>query len=451
MSPDLVDLARSIAHRAAPAEQVEAYVSRTRDTDVRVFGGRVEELAVAQSGGVGVRVVVDGRLGCAWAGSLAPDIVGAVLDDARDNARFSAPEEWNDLPTVGDGPDVPVADLDLWRDGLAGVPTTDKVDLALALERATLGLDPRIRGVESAQYGDAAIESVVVSSRGIEAASRRTVCSCSVSALAGEGDGTRTGYGFSVGRDYTELDPEAAARDAVERSTRLLGARPVSSRRVPVIFDPLVTRALLGILGAALNGQAMVKGRTMFLGREGEQVAAPSFTLVDDPTDARAYGAAPYDGEGLPTRRTELIVDGVLRGFLHNTTTGRRAGTGTTGSATRGGYAPSPGVGARALVLAPGDRGPDEIVASAGDAFYVQSVSGLHSGTNPVSGDLSLGAEGLLVRGGAFAEPVREVTIASTLGRMLLAVREVASDLTWLPGPAAGVTLLVEEMTLSGV
>jgi PmbA protein len=447
----LLEVVRGIVEKATPGEEVEAYAARSHDTDVKVFEGAVEELAVAESGGVGVRVIVDGRLGYAWVGSLDPDLVAGVLDEARDNARFAASDEWNGLPSAGDARAVPATDLDLWRDELAAVPTTAKVALALELERVAAGLDPRVRGIESAHYGDVAMESAVASSLGVEAASRRTICSCSVSALAGDGDATRTGYGFSVGRAPADLDPAAAAGDGVERAVRLLGATPVPSQRLPVVFDPLVTRSLLGILGAALNGEARNKGRTMFLDREGETVAASSFTLADDPTDARAYGAAPYDAEGLATRRTELIDAGVLRGFLHNTATGRRAGVGSTGSAVRGGYASPPGVGARALVLCPGERSPEEILAIAGDAFYVQSVSGLHSGTNPVSGDFSLGAEGLLVRGGAFAEPVREVTIASTVPRMLLDVVEVGSDLTWLPGAAVGLTLLVGEMALSGV
>ena len=216
------------------------------------------------------------------------------------------------------------------------------------------------------------------------------------------------------------------------------------------MFDPLVTRSLLALLGSALGGEAILKGRSMFVGREGETVAAPSITLVDDPTEPLAFGASPYDSEGVPTRRTGLVVDGVLRGFLHNTYTGRRSGSGTTGSAVRGGFASTPGAGARALALTPGTLTADAVLAAAGDALYVQSVSGLHSGTNPVSGDFSVGVEGLMVRGGAFAEPVREVTVASTLPRMLLDVAEVGADLTWLPGGAAGVTLLIGEMTLSG-
>src|SRR5262249_10247868 len=162
-----------------------------------------------------------------------------------------------------------------------------------------------------------------------------------------------------------------------------------------------------------------------------------------------ARGATTYDSEGVPTRRNVLVDAGVLRCFLHNVTTGRRSGAGTTGSAVRG-YASRPGVGARALYLVPGTKSPEEILASVPEALYVQSVSGLHAGTNPVSGDFSLGAEGLMVRGGELAEPVREVTIASTLPRLLLDVAEVGADLTWLPGSAAGMTVLVGSMTVSG-
>ena len=160
-------------------------------------------------------------------------------------------------------------------------------------------------------------------------------------------------------------------------------------------------------------------------------------------------GASQFDGDGIPTRRNPLIVDGVLVRFLHNVYTGRRSGTGTTASATRG-FASTPGVGVRALRLEPGALSPEEIMRAAGEAFYVQSVSGLHSGTNPISGDFSVGADGLMVRDGAFAEPVREVTIASTLQRMLLDIAEIGRDLTFLPGAVAGMTVLVSEMTLSG-
>jgi PmbA protein len=206
---------------------------------------------------------------------------------------------------------------------------------------------------------------------------------------------------------------------------------------------------MLGVLSSAFNGESMLKGRSLFMNRAGEQVAAPQVQLVDDPTDPRMMGASQYDGDGVPTRRNPLIIDGVLQGFLHNVYTGRRAGTGTTGSATRG-FASTPGVGVRAMRLEPGTKSPEEILRQVGEAFYVQGVSGLHSGTNPISGDFSVGADGLMIRDGAFAEPVREVTIASTLQRMLLDITEIGNDLTYLPGAIAAMTVLVSEMTLSG-
>ena len=449
MSGDLIDIARGVARAAREGEQVEAYVVRTRDTDIEVFDGNVESLTTASVEGVGIRVISGQRQGLAWAGSLDADVIDETLHEARDNAGFGEPDEWYGLASHADmNGDTPPA-LDLWRDELVSVPTDEKVRIALDLERATKAADARIRNVESASYGDALAESALVNSLGIEAHTRRTTCYASAVALADDGSGTQSGYGFVAGRTLADLDLDSIPRDAATRACRMLGAKPAPGRRIPVIFDPLVTRSVLGVLSSAFNGESMLKGRSLFAGRVGERIAAPIVSFIDDPTDPRAMGAAQFDGDGIPTRRNALIVDGAMRGFLHNVYTGRRSGSGTTASATRG-IGSTPGVGVRALRLEPGEKSPEEILHAAGEALYVQSVSGLHSGTNPISGDFSVGAEGLMVRDGALAEPVREVTIASTLQRILLDVAAVGSDLVFLPGAVAGMTLLVGEMTMSG-
>jgi PmbA protein len=148
-----------------------------------------------------------------------------------------------------------------------------------------------------------------------------------------------------------------------------------------------------------------------------------------------------------------LIDAGVLRGFLYDTVSGSRAGTASTGSAVRGGFAGTPGPGCRALTLAPGPEGHDEagVLAAVGEGLFVQSVTGVHSGVNPISGDFSVGAEGLMIRDGRLAEPVREITVASTLQRILQSLVAVGADLEWLPGIAAGQTLAVGDMQVSGV
>jgi PmbA protein len=448
--PELLAIAQRAAAMARGGEQIEAYVVRTHETDVEVFDGDVESLSVAGIEGVGIRVVADSRQGYAWAGSLDDTVIAETVGEARDNASFGEPDEWYGLATPDEAGTATPPDLDLWDDSLADVPTDEKVRIALELDDVTRRADPRVRGVEAAGYGDGLFEAAIANSLGVEAFARRTLASAYAVAMAGDGDETQTGYGVTAGRSVADLDLAVVTRDAVERACRLLGAKQPKSRRIPVVLDPLVTRSILGVLSSALNGEAALKGRSLFLNRVGETVAAPNVQLVDDPTDARALGASPHDAEGIPTRRNGLIVDGVLQGFLQNVYTGRRAGVGTTGSAVRGGFKSTPGVGVRALRLEPGTKSPDELLAVFPEALYVQSVSGLHSGTNPISGDFSVGAEGLMVRKGAYAEPVREATIASTLQRMLLDIVEVGSDLTFLPGSAAGVTLLLREMTMSG-
>jgi PmbA protein len=444
---DLLDLATRVAGWARPGEQVEAFVARGRDTDIQVFNGEVESLSSAESAGIGIRVVAGSRQGFAYAGSLAPEVVAETLDEARDNAGFASEDPFVGL-AVPDG--VAAADLNLWRDDLATYPTDLKVTRALELERAVRAADPRIRLVESAQWGDAAVESAVATSTGIRAASRRTACYLSAFAVAGEGTDTQTGGGYSVGRSPSDLDSEKAAADAVERATRLLGAVKPKSQHLTVVFEPRITATLLGILAGTLDGESVLKGRSLFADRIGEEVSVSDLTLVDDPTDPDAYGATQFDAEGLATRRNLLIDGGVLQRFLYNTYAARRAGTASTASAIRAGFKSAPGTGARAVSIVPGDRSPEEILAFVGDGLLVQSVSGIHSGVNPVSGDFSVGAEGVLIKGGALAGPVREFTIASTIQRMLAGVVAIGNDLERLPSSAAGLTLAVGDVAMSG-
>jgi PmbA protein len=444
---DLTAIAGRLVERAQPGEQIEVIAMHSRDTEIRVYDGAVESFAAAESQGVGVRIVADGRQGFAYAGTFDESVLLETLSEARDNAVFGTFDEYLGL-AEHDG--VEPASLGLYDPSLLDFATDAKIDLALELERATRTGDARIVGVESAEYVDGVQEYAIVSTAGIRAAGRETGCYLSVSSLAEQDGDTQTGYGWSVARRPADLDAARAAADAVERATRLLGATKPATDRLTVVLTPFVTAQLLGILGATLSGEAVLKGRSLFADRLGDEVAPAWFTLVDDPTITDAYTASEIDGEGLATRRNVLIGDGVVRQFLHNAYTARRARTRSTGSAVRGGYSSTPGVGAQALSLQPGTSTLAELIAGVERGLLVQDVSGLHSGVNPVSGDFSTGAEGLMIRGGELAEPVRELTIASTLQKMLRDAVAAGNDQEWLPMNAAGVTLVVDDVTMSG-
>ena len=443
---ELSDLAALVVSRARPDEEVEAYVTRSRTTNVRAYGGEIESLSSAEPVGAGIRVVAGGKQGFAWAGTLDEDVLADTLDEARDNASFGQADRFAGVAHP-DG--VAPPPLDLVRAELLETPTKAKVELALDLERASLGRDERVTGVRVAMYSDSYGEVAVATTTGIEATTEAGLCYLYVSPLVEEDGDTQIGSGTTAARAPSDLDPERAVADGVGRAVRLLGAVKPPSRRVTVVLDPEVTAELLSILGGTLSGDAVLKGRSLFAGREEEAVAAGPVTLLSDPTDPGAFGAGHVDGEGLARRRVPLIEGGTLRGFLYDTASGRRAGRPSTGSASRT-YSSTPGVGAPALTLTPGTRSQAVLVAAVGDGVYVQEVSGLHSGVNPVSGDFSVGATGLAIRGGALAEPFREATIASTLQRILLDVVEVGADHEWLPGGAAGVTLVVRDISLGG-
>lgn len=447
MQDELYAIADRLVARSQPGEQVEVVVAHSRDTEVRVHEGEIESLSVAESQGVGVRVVADRRQGFASAGTFDPDALDEALDEARDNARYAEPDEHLGL---ADPDGVPVADLDLWSDDLAATATEAKIDLALAVERAVKAGDARIIGLESAEYADSMGTSVVVSSTGIRSSGAETVCDLVAYALAEEAGETQTGFGFSVGRSPHDLDVDEAAADAVHRATRLLGATKPPSQRVTVVLDPFVTAQFLAIVGSTLSGDAVLKGRSPFGDRVGEVIAAPAVTFVDDPTDVRAFTAGTNDGEGLAARRNVLIDGGRLTGFVHDAYSGRRSGAASTGSAVRSARS-TPVAGCQAISLLPGDRSPEALLAEVGEGLLVADVAGLHSGVNPVSGDFSTGADGLWIKNGELADPVREFTIASTLQRMLQDVVAIGDDLTWLPMSAAGVTLVIADVSVSGV
>jgi PmbA protein len=444
-------LAERILNDARGSEQVEVYLSRGVDTEVRVYQGEIEQLTQASGDGVGLRVLTDGpagaRVGTAWVGSLDPEAVAEALGEARDNARFATEDEF---VTFARPDGVGGADLTLRDDAVLTTPLDDKIAMAIELERLVRGADARVRQVEAADYSDYVAEAAIVSTAGISATYARSGAYLSVEAIATDGTDDQTGWGLSAGRAPGDLDASAAARDAVTRATRMLGAVKPKSFKCTAVFDPRTAATLLAVIGGALSGEAVVRGRSFFADRVGDVVASTLVSVVDDPTDPRHFAASVFDGEGLACRRNVLIDAGVLRGFVYDTVSARRAGTVSTGSAVRGGIAGSPSAGCRALQLLPGDLGPDELLGLVGDGIYVTSVIGVHSGVNPVSGDFSVGVTGLRIRDGRLGEPLREITVASTIQRMLLDVVAVGNDVEWLPGTAAGQSVAIDGISVSG-
>jgi PmbA protein len=446
--PDLLDLCRAALSRARDGEQAEAYAGESRHMEVKAREGSIDSLSRAEVRGVGVRVLVEGRLGYAWAADPAPEEAADLLVAARGSAALASPDEGNVLPEAAEAEELP----GLYREGQAGLDPERKVAVALDLERAAVASRPEVRRVEEVMYGDAVSRVALASSKGVEATYERTVCWCVALALAERDGEVQTGFSFRVARELDELAWEEVAEESALRGARLLGSRKPATERLPVVLDPWAAASFLGVLALALSAEEVRKGRSLLADLVGESVASETVTLVDDGRLLDGPAAAPVDDEGVPTARTDVIQAGVLRGFLHNTATATLAKTPSTGNASRPSYRGVPGVAPSNLFLQPGSEGPADILRRAGRAVYVQDVKGVHSGANPVSGEFSVGATGLRVEGGELGEPLREMTIASTLPEVLQRVDAVGSDLRFFPsgGSLGTATILVGEMTVAG-
>lgn len=442
----LFNLGDQIVARANNNEQIEAIVVSGSETEVRVYNGEIEQFTAATSQGIGIRVISDNRQGYAWAGSLDPELIDVTLAEARDNATFSTADQYLGLAEP-DG--VSGTDTSLFDPALLEFDTDAKIELALELEKMSLQKDARIIGTESTDYADSISEAVVVSTTGIRRGGIDGGAYVSSVLLANQDEDTQIGFGYSVNRNPYNLDIEKAADMSVERAVRLLGATKPESGRFTVVLDPMVTAQILGIVGSTMSGLAALKGRSLFGDRLGTKIASDVVTLIDDPTNPKAFTATEIDGEGLATRRKELISNGQFNTFLHNAYTARRSNTISTGNAVRG-FISTPSVGHIALALEPGQRQQADLIAGISDGVLIQGLYGLHSGVNPVSGDFSTGASGIKIRNGELAEPLREFTIASTLQKILLDISEVGADVDWLPGSASGVSLVIDSVSVSG-
>jgi len=449
MTPeDLLTLACGVTARAQQGEQIEVACSHSRMRSIRVYDGEVEAMTTADNAGIGVRVLVDGREGFASAGSLDPDVVDAMLVEARENARFA---EADPYVGVAEPDGVEAVDIDLWSKGVGATPIQDKIDLALQLEARVRAADPRITGVRTSSYSDNDGAFALASTSGIEAATNATSATIAIQALAEDGEKTQTGFGWDGARSPNDLDLDRVVGRAVSQTVDLLGATKPATSKVQLVLDPHLTATVMGLIAGTLTGDGVIKGRSPFVDRVGEQVASPLINLVDDPTNPASLGADSHDGEGLATRRVPLIIDGVLQGFLHDSYTGRRSGQGSTGSAVRGTRGlPSPGV--HALALSPGvdGTGVEDLIGDVDHGVLVFGLAGIHSGVNPVSGDFSVGVEGRMIRNGVLAEPISECTISSTLQRMLLDTQIVAGDLTHLPSGVSVPSIVIGDVMLSG-
>lgn len=419
---------------------------------MKVLDQQVDEFALADSSGVGVRALDDGRIGYAYTEKLDAASLKTAVDRACESASV-APRDEAALLLPPVAPSSIEPNLHLYTPELDAVAVERKIACAELLESTARRYDPRIVNVPHAAYSDGAVQVTVLSSTGGDGRYRANGAGVAVGVIAQDMGDTKSPHKAQYARRFSDLMPEALATEVAQEGVRRLGARTPPSGPVAVVFTNEMARELLGAFSGMFSAKRVQKGLSLLRGKLGDQVAAQHVRLVDDALRDGGYASRPFDDEGTPSRTTVLIEGGVLRSFLYDRYTAAKDGARSTGNALRPAIWSAVEVAPTNLYIEPGTESCSGLMGAAGKGVLVAELHGLHSGASPISGDFSLGAQGYVFEHGRVQYPVHQFTVAGNFLEMLRQVALVGSDLEFAPPhgrvSVGAPSLLVESLSIS--
>jgi PmbA protein len=446
---DLREIAVDVVDRAmkAGATLAEAVVRDGTEFSTLVRMGEVETLKESGSRALGLRVFLGQQAASTYSSDFTPDGLERLVSGAMELAKITSPDPTAGLPEKSELGSLS-GDLQLYFDDVYSLAPEERIEYARRAEKAALSADPRLKNSDGGSFDAGTGRKVLANSLGFVGEYQRSLCSVYAAPIAqSEDGGMQRDYWYSSARTLSKLDtPENVGREAARRTLRRIGARKIASTRVPVVLDPMVASSLLDNIFEAATGDAVYRQATFLADQLGEKIFGENITLIDDGTMVGGFGTTPFDGEGVPTRRTVVVEKGVLKSYLLNTYTARKLGLKTTGNASRG-LAGTPGTGSGNFYLEPGRRTQQQIIAGIPRGLYVTEFLGF--GVNLVTGDFSRGASGLWIENGELTYPVEEITIAGNLKDMLNNVAEVGNDLQFR-NSLASPTVRIDGMTIAG-
>jgi PmbA protein len=443
------ELAADVVSRAmkAGATAAEAVISEGTEFSTAVRMGQVETLKEAGSRALGLRFFDGRRSASTYSSDLTESGIQRLIDGARDLSRVTSEDPYAGIPEPSQLGSIS-GDLKLYYEDVFSLPPEERIDYARRAERAALETDPRMKNSDGGAFEATLGHKVLANSHGFLGEFRRSYCFMMAAPIAQDENGAmQRDAWYSLARTIGKLEsPESVGKKAAQRTLRRLGARKIASTQASIVLDPDVASSIMDNIFEAVEGDAIYRHSSFLTGKLGEKVAAGNITVISDGTLPGGFGTTPFDSEGVPTQRTPVIENGVLKSYLLNTYTAKKLGLKTTGNAARS-LAGNPGIGSGNFYLQKGERTPQEIIAGVKRGLYVVQFLGF--GVNMVTGDFSRGASGLWIENGEIAYPVEEVTVAGNLKDMLNNISEIGNDLEFR-GSTASPTLRIEGMMIAG-
>ncbi len=426
------------------AVQAEIFLLYNKELSIELRDAQVETLKEAEQIGMGIRVLKNGRMGFAYSSDLSRHAIIEVVEQAVSISGFMPADENQSLVE----PATAYPPVDCFDQQITDTQLEVKIALARDCEKAARAYDPRITLVEKAAYEDSHSFTLIMNSQGLNASYRDNLAGIYIALAAQQEEESQTGFTVMARRQLADLKPEKCGQEAASRAVRSLQATSMASQQLPCVMEPYVATRFMGLLLPSLCGDAVFKGKSLWADRIGEQVASPLLHLIDDATLPGGLASAPFDGEGVPTRRNQLISDGTLQSFLYDYYYAGKAGLPSTGSGRRGSFKTLPAIGSSNLMIAPGSMAPGQMIAEIERGLLITEVMGMHT-ANPISGDFSLGACGILIEHGQLLRPIRGITIAGNLHKMLQNIDALGNDQRFY-GTKAAPSIRFNQISIGG-
>ncbi|MCF7858191.1 MAG: TldD/PmbA family protein [Candidatus Cloacimonetes bacterium] len=427
------------------ADETEILLSVGTSFSVKINEQNVESFNYADSKGIGVRVIVKGKVGYAYTENFDEDTLNIIVDNAIENAKYSESDDVVFLDKYPENEQKP----NVFSEELAKVDVKEKIRLAKALEKYAKAADKRIFNVPYAVYGDGKNFSRLANSKGLDRSDTQNYAYAYVGTLAQENNDKRMGMEFLITRDFNKFDAKKLAESSAKKSTDLLNGQPAVSGKHPVVFNNEMMATMLSTFSSVFNAKLVQEGKSLLKGKMGERVANDCVTIVDDDLRADGFSSSAFDSEGYPTEKTILVENGILKSYLHNTITARKDKVQSTGNGARG-YKGTLGISTSNFLIEPGKHNVEELISKHDKIIEIVSLQGMHSGANPISGDFSLGAQGFLWENGIRKHSIKPFTVSGNFLQMMIDVEAIADNFKFDMSSNGASAVLVKELNISG-
>lgn len=434
------------AAKAAGLEEYELYYEGSEDTSIGVFQHEINEFSSSVAGGVCFRCVKGGRMGYASTEDMDPEGAASLVRRAMENAASLEAEE--PVFLCEGGKTYQKLEITPYE-----LPTTEEmISTALKAQEKLYAADPRVVDGCQSEVMRQKFRFAICNSKGLDLAYENSVAALVSAAVVSDGTEMTNDYKVKVGKLDT-IDLDEVVGKAVDKALNKLGGDVAPTGKYPVIFDPDAMRSLLATFSSIFSAENAQKGLSKLGDKEGQVIASPAVTLVDDPFHPGSPVPINFDAEGCPTRTKKVIEGGKLNTLLYNMKTAAVAGKETTGNGAKGGYASAVGIRPFTFYLEPGPLSEEELLQKAGKGVYINMLGGLHAGANPVTGDFSLQSAGFLFEDGKKTIPVKSFTVAGNFYDLLKQITDVGSNLK-VEGTSlttfASPSVLVEGLSIAG-